>query len=123
VTPSAPWTGASRRDHPEPTQGAGLTTADNEPSDQATNGSKTRRHFTDGPQQDDMTLQRTVQPTMPGPPDVAEPSGQRRPTLELLLGLSQAYRVPLDDLVGAPEVGDPRIRLKAGGSRAGRSSR
>ena len=39
-------------------------------------------------------------------------NGQRRPTLELLLALSQAYRVPLDDLVGAPEVGDPRIRLK-----------
>jgi len=41
-------------------------------------------------------------------------NGQRRPTLELLLALSRAYRVPLDDLVGAPEVGDPRIRLKAG---------
>ena len=39
-------------------------------------------------------------------------TGQRRPTLELLLALSQLYRVPLDDLVGAPEVGDPRIRLK-----------
>ena len=37
-------------------------------------------------------------------------NGQRRPSLELLLPLSQAYRVPLDDLVGAPEVGDPRIR-------------
>ena len=34
------------------------------------------------------------------------------PSLELLLPLAQAYRVPLDDLVGAPEVGDPRIRLK-----------
>jgi transcriptional regulator with XRE-family HTH domain len=41
-------------------------------------------------------------------------NGQRRPTLELLLALSHAYRVPLDDLVGAPEVGDPRIRLKPG---------
>ncbi|MCW2711414.1 MAG: transcriptional regulator, family [Marmoricola sp.] len=41
-------------------------------------------------------------------------TGQRRPTLELLLALSQAYRVPLDDLVAAPEVGDPRIRLKPG---------
>jgi transcriptional regulator with XRE-family HTH domain len=41
-------------------------------------------------------------------------TGQRRPTLELLLALSHAYRVPLDDLVGAPEVGDPRIRLKPG---------
>jgi len=41
-------------------------------------------------------------------------TGQRRATLELLLALSQAYGVPLDDLVGAPEVGDPRVRLKPG---------
>ena len=41
-------------------------------------------------------------------------TGGRRPTLELLLALSHAYRVPLDDLVGAPEEGDPRIRLKPG---------
>jgi len=40
-------------------------------------------------------------------------NGQRRPSLELLLPLSQLYRVPLDELVGAPEVGDPRVRLKA----------
>ncbi len=40
-------------------------------------------------------------------------NGQRRPSLELLLPLTQVYRVPIDDLVGAPEVGDPRIRLKA----------
>src|SRR5689334_11124468 len=39
-------------------------------------------------------------------------NGQRKPSLELLLPLAQVYRVPLDDLVGAPEVGDPRIRLK-----------
>jgi transcriptional regulator with XRE-family HTH domain len=39
-------------------------------------------------------------------------TGQRRPSLELLLPLAQIYKVPLDDLVGAPEVGDPRIRLK-----------
>ena len=39
-------------------------------------------------------------------------TGQRRPSLELLLPLAQAYRVPLDDLVGAPEVGDPRVLLK-----------
>lgn len=39
-------------------------------------------------------------------------NGQRRPSLELLLPLAQTYRVPIDDLVGAPEVGDPRIRLK-----------
>jgi transcriptional regulator with XRE-family HTH domain len=43
-------------------------------------------------------------------------SGQRRPSLELLLPLAQAYRIPLDDLVGAPEVGDPRVRLKPRGS-------
>ena len=41
-------------------------------------------------------------------------NGQRRPTLELLLALSLAYRVPLDDLVGAPDVGDPRVRLRPG---------
>lgn len=39
-------------------------------------------------------------------------NGQRRPSLELLLPLARTYRVPLDELVGAPEVGDPRIRLK-----------
>lgn len=39
-------------------------------------------------------------------------TGGRRPTLELLLALSHAYRVPLDTLVGAPEEGDPRVRLK-----------
>jgi transcriptional regulator with XRE-family HTH domain len=39
-------------------------------------------------------------------------TGQRRPTLELLLQLAQTYRVPLDDLVGAPDTGDPRIRLR-----------
>ena len=39
-------------------------------------------------------------------------TGQRRPSLELLLPLAHAYRVPLDELVGAPEVGDPRVRLK-----------
>jgi len=41
-------------------------------------------------------------------------TGGRRPTLELLLALSHAYRVPLGDLVAAPEEGDPRIRLKPG---------
>jgi transcriptional regulator with XRE-family HTH domain len=39
-------------------------------------------------------------------------TGQRRPSLELLLPLAQVYRVPIDDLVGAPDVADPRIRLK-----------
>ncbi len=37
-------------------------------------------------------------------------SGQRRPSLELLLPLAQAYQLPLDELVGAPRVGDPRVR-------------
>ncbi|MEU5208334.1 XRE family transcriptional regulator [Streptomyces sp. NPDC020742] len=37
-------------------------------------------------------------------------SGGRRATLELLLPLAQAHQVPLDELVGAPEVGDPRVR-------------
>jgi transcriptional regulator with XRE-family HTH domain len=39
-------------------------------------------------------------------------SGGRRATLELLLPLARAYRVPLDDLVGAPPTGDPRVHLK-----------
>jgi transcriptional regulator with XRE-family HTH domain len=39
-------------------------------------------------------------------------TGQRRPSLEVLLPLAQSYRVPLDELVGAPDVGDPRVRLK-----------
>jgi transcriptional regulator with XRE-family HTH domain len=36
-------------------------------------------------------------------------SGGRRPTLELLLPLARAHQVPLDDLVGAPATGDPRV--------------
>lgn len=39
-------------------------------------------------------------------------SGQRKPTLELLLPLAQRYQVPLDELVGAPPVGDPRVRAE-----------
>ena len=39
-------------------------------------------------------------------------TGRRKPSLELLLPIAQAHQVPLDELVGAPEVGDPRIRLK-----------
>lgn len=36
-------------------------------------------------------------------------SGQRKPTLELLLPLARAHQVPLDELVDAPATGDPRI--------------
>ncbi|MET0417197.1 MAG: XRE family transcriptional regulator [Actinoplanes sp.] len=36
-------------------------------------------------------------------------SGQRKATLELLLPLARAYQVPLDELVGAPQTGDPRV--------------
>ncbi len=36
-------------------------------------------------------------------------SGQRKPTLELLLPLAKAHRVALDELVGAPPTGDPRV--------------
>jgi transcriptional regulator with XRE-family HTH domain len=39
-------------------------------------------------------------------------SGLRRPSLELLLPLARAHQVPLDELVGAPRVGDPRIRTE-----------
>ncbi|HEX8103178.1 MAG TPA: helix-turn-helix transcriptional regulator [Solirubrobacteraceae bacterium] len=39
-------------------------------------------------------------------------SGQRKPSLELLLPLAEAFHLPLDELVGAPRVGDPRIRSR-----------
>jgi transcriptional regulator with XRE-family HTH domain len=39
-------------------------------------------------------------------------SGLRRPSLELLLPIARAHQVPLDELVGAPPVGDPRVRAK-----------
>ncbi|HTK64210.1 MAG TPA: XRE family transcriptional regulator [Pseudonocardia sp.] len=39
-------------------------------------------------------------------------SGGRRPNLELLLPLARAHGVPLDELVGAPHTGDPRVHLR-----------
>ena len=39
-------------------------------------------------------------------------SGERRPTLELLLPLARAYGVTLDELVDAPPTGDPRVHLR-----------
>jgi len=39
-------------------------------------------------------------------------SGKRRPTLELLLPLATLFRVSLDDLVGSPQTGDPRIDIR-----------
>lgn len=39
-------------------------------------------------------------------------SGRRRPTLELLLPLTQIYQVAIEEIIGAPETGDPRIHLK-----------
>jgi transcriptional regulator with XRE-family HTH domain len=39
-------------------------------------------------------------------------SGQRRPTLEQLLPLARAHQVTLDELVDAPETGDPRVQLR-----------
>lgn len=39
-------------------------------------------------------------------------SGGRKPSLELLLPLARVHRVPLDELVGAPQTGDPRIHQK-----------
>lgn len=40
-------------------------------------------------------------------------SGQRRPTLELLLPLARVYQVAIDEIIGAPPSGDPRVHLKA----------
>lgn len=39
-------------------------------------------------------------------------SGLRRPTLEQLLPLARAYNVTLDELVGAPPTGNPRVHLR-----------
>ncbi|MFB7247234.1 helix-turn-helix domain-containing protein [Streptomyces populi] len=39
-------------------------------------------------------------------------SGLRKPSLELLLPIARAHRVALDELVGAPPVGDPRVRAE-----------
>ncbi|MEU6674653.1 XRE family transcriptional regulator [Streptomyces sp. NPDC046925] len=39
-------------------------------------------------------------------------SGNRKPSLELLLPIARAHQVALDELVGAPPVGDPRVRSK-----------
>lgn len=39
-------------------------------------------------------------------------SGLRKPSLELLLPIARAHKVPLDELVGAPPVDDPRVRAK-----------
>ncbi|MCD0443012.1 XRE family transcriptional regulator [Glycomyces sp. A-F 0318] len=39
-------------------------------------------------------------------------SGARKPTLEFLLPLARVHGVTLDDLVGAPPTGDPRIHLR-----------
>lgn len=39
-------------------------------------------------------------------------TGQRKPSLELLLPIARAHQVPLDELVDSPPVGDPRVRLK-----------
>ncbi len=39
-------------------------------------------------------------------------TGQRRPTLELLLPLARELRVDIGELIGAPQTGDPRLRLR-----------
>lgn len=38
-------------------------------------------------------------------------SGQRKPSLELLLPIAAALMVPLDQIVTAPRIEDPRVRL------------
>ena len=39
-------------------------------------------------------------------------SGDRKPTLELLLPLARAHGVTLDELVDAPPTGDPRVHMR-----------
>ncbi len=40
-------------------------------------------------------------------------AGRRRPTLELLLPLARALQVPLEELIGVPATGDPRVHAEA----------
>jgi len=46
-------------------------------------------------------------------------AGKRRPTLDLLIPLARAHRVPLDQLVDAPATGDPRVHLAPRRTRGG----
>ena len=46
-------------------------------------------------------------------------AGLRRPTLEQLLPLARVHGVTLDELVGAPPTGDPRINLRPIAGEAG----
>ncbi|MBF8193427.1 helix-turn-helix domain-containing protein [Nonomuraea sp. K274] len=39
-------------------------------------------------------------------------SGGRRPNLELLLPLARAHGMPVEELIGAPYTGDPRVHLR-----------
>ena len=39
-------------------------------------------------------------------------SGGRKPTLDLLIRLAGVYQASLDDLVGAPQIADPRVHPK-----------
>ena len=39
-------------------------------------------------------------------------SGERKPTLELLLPIARAHQMPLDDLIGALTTPDPRVPLR-----------
>src|SRR3954451_21118114 len=49
-------------------------------------------------------------------------SGDRRPSLELLLPLARAHQVPLDELVDAPPTRDPRCTCGRGPRTTARQS-
>lgn len=46
-------------------------------------------------------------------------TGRRQPTLDMLIPLARVYRVSLDQVVAAPETGDPRVHLEPYASAAG----
>jgi len=48
-------------------------------------------------------------------------AGLRRPTLEQLLPLARAYSVTLDELVDAPETGDPRVNMRPIATKGGQT--
>lgn len=46
-------------------------------------------------------------------------TGHRQPTLDMLIPLARVYRMSLDQLVAAPETGDPRVHLEPYASATG----
>lgn len=65
-------------------------------------------------QKQDMTLEELAQATGISKSTLSRlESGQRKPSLELLLPVVAALAISLDDIVNAPTIADPRVQRKA----------